>query len=516
MKKLLSILMTVAMLASLLAVPANAFVPVREGSFAVNFVQDYSDESKTDFTTGYGEPGVTNAATIVDGKAVYVPNTKNNAMTLVSDVEVSATKFTVEFDVSVNVDFADFSADNGGYAFFFGTEQGTNPYAVEIYPSGMKANTVRTYKITIDSAFDADAVATYGSVSGLATVQMKDGDGEFTDVTYRAACDRSAYRCYLANYSSTAYAFNQLFLSPDNQFTLGSRFMNNKVPYTGELEITLDNIRIYSEKVLTPYEVTNGIKFTNDAEEAFVNGIAASNISCTQSSEDGNGYYALKPLGDGAVQVGLAMDDYLDYGQTLTFDLRNDNASSKSFKLLCYNATRGARVICVLISGLTPDTWYTYKFDVAEDGTFTVYRKLRGAADSTYTVLEAGNGWQVDAAGIGSFKGIYMGFRTSGGGYATTQYSIDNIQVRDSIAYAGNLSKTDATLVIDTPESTETVFMASYDGERLVDVDFTTLDGANNKAELSVDGGTSATKIFVWNLAEDGSSNIIMAPIEIQ
>ena len=509
MKKFLSILLTVAMLASIFIVPASAFVPERE---MFSFVQDFSDADKTDFTTGYGEPGVVNDVELVDGKAVFAPNPNNNVMILVSDVTVPATTYTVEFDVSTNIDLGEFSAANGGYAFFFGTKKGSNPYAVELYPSGLKANTVRTYKITVDTSFDAVANDT---ARGMVAVQKKDaGESAFTDLSYRAACDGDQFRTYIANYSGTAVNFNQLFLSANNQFTLGAREMNGKAPFGGALEITLDNISITAAG--DAYAVKSGIKYTNAADSAFVSGIGATNISATQSSEGGNNYYVLKPLADNAVQVGLPMDNYLDYGQTLTFDLRNDNAASKSFKMLCFNATRDARVINVLINGLTPDVWYTYKFVTKGAQDFDVYRKLRGEADSAYVKLAEGNGWEKDSAGIGSYKGIYLGFRTAGGAYANTQYSIDNIQITDGIAYAGNLSKTDATLVIDTPESIETVVMASYDGGRLVDVDFTTLDGANNKAELSVVEGTSASKIFVWNISEDGTADIITAPIEIQ
>ena len=103
MKKLLSILMAVALLASVFTVPASAFVPEKEPVVGFKFVQDFSDESITDFTLGYGEPGVTAKATIVDGKAVYVPNPKNNAMTLVSDYEVSTAKYVVEFETASDI-----------------------------------------------------------------------------------------------------------------------------------------------------------------------------------------------------------------------------------------------------------------------------------------------------------------------------------------------------------------------------------------------------------------------------
>jgi len=510
MKKFLSILLTAMMVASVFVVPANAFVPERE---VFSFVQDFSDESKTDFTRGHGVEGVVNAAEVSDGKAVFTPNPKNNAMALNSDVMVDATTYTVEFDISTNIDLGDFSVANGGYAIFFGTKKGSNPYAVEIYPSGMKANTVRTYRFTVDTTFDAVANDT---ARGFATVQKKDaGESAFSEVPYHAACDRSAFRAYFANYSGTSYAYNQLFLSPDNQFTLGAREMNGKAPFEGELVITVDNISITA--IGDNYTVKSGIKYTNDAEEAFENGIAASSISYTQASEGGNGYYVLKPLADNAQQVALAMDNYLDYGQTLTFDLRSDNAASKSLKVLGFNATRDARIVNILINGLTANKWYSYKIEIGNSSNdIVVYRKDRGAADSTYVVIPENSGWEKDSVGIGSFKGLYLGFRTFNGQYANTQYSIDNIQVRDTIAYSGNLSKTDAELYIDTPENNETVFMASYDGSRLVDVDFETLDGGDNKAELSVAEGTAATKIFVWNLAEDGTTDIIMSPIEIQ
>ncbi len=182
------------------------------------------------------------------------------------------------------------------------------------------------------------------------------------------------------------------------------------------------------------YVIGDGVLYANDAEEDFVDGISGnpSKISATfEVEEDENGYYVLKPLADNAQQVGLAMDDYLDYGQVLTFDLRSDNGASKSLKMLCFNATRDARVVNVLINGLTPNVWYTYKFETEDAQDFTVYRKLRGEADSAYVELAENNGWEKDSAGIGSFKGIYFGFRTFNGQYADTQYSIDNIMVAD-------------------------------------------------------------------------------------
>ena len=143
------------------------------------------------------------------------------------------------------------------------------------------------------------------------------------------------------------------------------------------------------------YVIGDGVLYANDAEADFVEGVPGNTAKISavrETEEDGNGYYVLKPLADNAQQVGLAMDDYLDYGQVFTFDLRNDNGSSKSLKILCYSVTRDARVINVLINGLTADVWYTYKFVSKGAQDFDVYRKLRGEADSAYVELAEGNG----------------------------------------------------------------------------------------------------------------------------
>ncbi len=533
MKKFLSILLTAMMLASVLIVPANAFVPTRNVDRVSNvFInQDYSDTTtNTAFTiidADFNKEVIGAGDTTFDvvDEAMQITNAGYSSFAVFADfakaIPDGLDKITLEFDVTTLAKVADSLPSGAKYGVYFTTKglYAAKPEMVieiGIDLSSYAANETGTYKVEFypgDALQNADG-PTYGTA---AAVWRKNSSGGYDQLTRHSQFKSNGFT---VNADGTFNGKSFAEYNDKYDATLGCR----RIEGTGaiaNIPVKLDNIKFYAadEVTIENYSSVSGLKYTNDAESAFVDGIVpnTSQISVSEATENGNGYYVLKPLADNAVQVGLAMDNYLDYGQTLTFDLRSDNEGSKSLKILGFNATRDARIVNILINGLTANKWYSYKIVIGNSSNdIVVYRKDRGAADSTYVVIPENSGWEKDSAGIGSFKGLYLGFRTAGGAYANTQYSIDNVQVRDSIAYAGNLSKTDATLVIDTPENNETVFMASYDGSRLVDVDFKTLDGGDNKAELSVAAGTAATKIFVWNLAEDGTTDIIMTPIEIQ
>jgi len=187
--------------------------------------------------------------------------------------------------------------------------------------------------------------------------------------------------------------------------------------------------------------------------------------------------------------------------------------------------TAESKKMQVVLYELDKDIWYTYKIVVLDDirmdndtHGLSVSRKLRGAADSTYTALESGTGYWANSIPSGTSTGaIAIGaYLNSTHALNVPHFSFDNLQIREKVAYSNApLSKSAATLFVETEEPTETVVMASYTGGRLVDVAFENLDGATNNAELSVTAGDDATRIFIWNGFAEGKP-ILGNPIEIQ
>ena len=567
MKKLLSILLTVMMLASVFMVPANAFVPEREILFLPENVflnQDYSDASKTDFTTMYH---ATAFGTPVVGDGVVTIDTKNHATyrsAFVSDANIGTAKtITVEFDATVNQDIPVFTkSSTQAFSFCFGSGTGyglDTPWMMEFYPSGLAKNTVITYKFTLQldantandlAPFCVSAYEKRGSESLKAL--------EYYGAYYPKTEGTHTYRIYKDNYSGTSNAVSRDFsMSSKNNFTLGTLTPRNCTSaFTTAPVVTFDNVKIYKEAgsaVAGTYSKKVGVSYSNDFEtnDSFLTGGGTTDITVTQKKvADGNGYWELAAKETNMSVIKSSTSSAFGPNKTITVDLQ---CVSKGTPLLIYaGCPSGLKndandYMGINILNVPDNNWYTYKIEVGNfDSTksllndheeiIDVYRKPLGAADSSYVELSgvnidplAGNiaidnaaftgkdyGWGSsitrtnDIFILGYYHGRYNQDTAVEG---ATKWNMDNFQIRDSLAYTGEYTATDADLFVESNENNEVVIMASYENDTLKDVKFTELDGSNNKVDLSVTAGAE-TKIFIWNKLAGGKP-ILANPIEI-
>ena len=296
MKKLLSILLTVMMLASVFMVPANAFVPEREILFLPENVflsQDYSDPGKTDFTHSYSDAAF--GTPVIDSGAISLDTSAYNSAVgvdrqrsaFVSDATIGdATTITVQFDVSLDQDVPVFTEEGKAYTICFGSGnayKSDSPWLIEFYPSGLPKNTVVTYRFTLDLAADTSDNIKYLCTSAY----EKRGDGEFKELAYdvlsypylTAGSGKNIYRCYKDNYSGTANYVTQMFsVGGSNNFTLGSTAHiyydgSAKSCFTTAPVVTFDNIKIYKEagkSVAGSYTKKTGVHYSNDLKRAIL------------------------------------------------------------------------------------------------------------------------------------------------------------------------------------------------------------------------------------------------------
>ncbi len=552
MKKLLSILLVGLMVASVFVVPASAFVPVREVTYtgAATLINQSYDGTSTDFITGLPSTmGFANSD--AKGSSVVGPNV---CLTSTTVLPTGAISYTLEFDVMLNLDY---TATTGAFNGIFISSRGAN-YGFTFPLYGMKAGVPRSFKITVDESKTV--------WNEYTTMQFKDqDDSEWTSVicsgTYTSSDAKWQYRAWTPaaggdNVDTHNHA--AAWYSADHDFTLGARIFNGDPGFGGEtIRVTFDNIKLTKDAgaiVGSNYAVTNGLIYTEDFDGAVTLASADANGKVTKAGEDsGNGYAVLAyadSLKPGSTTGGTATSVYADIttglivpNSTITFDAKWIDGTSP----LVFYATNSDNTKKFALGIVGKDAnWYTYKIELGDfsNKTFTddasllkVYKKARGAADSTYQELT--NSWNLadnqyspgnkdlydycyykDATHTGGNKtGFgYYGFRVNDfavGEHATT-WGIDNLQVRNNVAYSGSYDKDSAVLFIDTPEVNETVIMASYDNSgALVDVDFANLDGATNEADLAVTAGNAATQIFVWN-SLTGGKPILANPITIQ
>jgi len=198
----------------------------------------------------------------------------------------------------------------------------------------------------------------------------------------------------------------------------------------------------------------------------------------------------------------------------------------------------------IAIPGEADDTWYTYRITVGDfngsksfadnhDEFVKVYRKVRGEADSQYVELTGIKAPSIyTLADIENIDYMYCsGFSTLADmlflGYynaklsekkseeVKTEYSIDNLQIGDDLAYSGTVTATDAEIFVDSLEAVESVMLASYDEKgRLIDIDFAELDGGTNFADLNIKSA-SITKLFIWS-GLTGGKPLLGMPVEIK
>lgn len=535
MKRILSVLLAGMMIASMTVVSVNAFVPTREVTYTASdvLIEQKYDGQSSDFTD-------------TDNTDNYFvgPNIKTVSTTVLPAKRLS---YTVEFDVYLNQTY-----DFTGYMYraIFGAK-GRNDnglYALALPLYGMEKDVIRTFKFDINEAGN-DTAATF------ANVMYKDAnDSDWTILSERGAYNDASgnedttYRGWSAPHAHITSRLD------DSKLTLGCTSFYGTGGFEKTICAVFNNVRIKTKGTSTigAAYTTNGLLNTEDFETAPGFNSNTNVILKAEKEDSGNTYYTL--AADAAAISATAASGsamvYASYGSNVGFvepnsvvtvDLRCDYEYAPFY---IWDTNNGYE-FAIGILGKADGNWYTYKIEIGDctgksiyanfAELVKIYRKPRGAADSAYVQLINGadtDSTQYDSSvfpdaefiyqsgygsGIKRFGMGFLGHKTSNTEKELKmKYSVDNLQIRKNAAYSGVYTKEGANLFVDTNEDAETVFMASYDGGRMVDVDFKALDGADNNAQLAVTEGSSASKIFIWNLEEDGAPVILAAPIEIQ
>ncbi len=344
MKKLLSILLTTAMLVSVFAISASAFVPTRV--ITNDVVQTYDGTDEVNFTLPISDDAP--VPTIEDGVLKLTTN-RLAAMGyyggIRSEQEPASTNYTIQFDITRNADItyeAEVTDPETGETTTETvtlTEDGTHKATLAIMlprntthaalgafglwlpMDGMETGKARTFSITVDEAAAANATATQvtsKTASGRVTVftEVKYIDEGDTEWTYPARSGSSAtayeYRVYAGQSAAqrtedagkTTAASNAASINVYAEgITIGTRLnaiSNSSNPGADEeaysrIPYTYDNVMVTS--IGGSYAINEGIKFTQDFETANANfSPMTTALAVAEASEsNGNKFYRLTP-----------------------------------------------------------------------------------------------------------------------------------------------------------------------------------------------------------------------------
>ena len=552
MKKLLSIMLTVVMLASVFAISASAFVPTRVTTVVP---ETYPLNETFDNAETAAFASITTKTSTVENGYLKVDAATKYGVTDLNAPDIAsftADKYTVEFTVRKSGDT--YIEGDMNYVIGFGIcrAKNANDDAFKkfglVMPFGDLDNGVtRTYKFTVDETA-ASTMAAFSNVS------VQDGDAAPQTLTRSSS--------WTAGHWQEEKYSNYIGVSTSG-FSI--RTVHGTSDTHGDLVLYVESVKITvpSSSSSTDYAVNEGVHYTIDFETEdsnFVPYIATKNeeeVLTTIETENNNTYYTLTPNANRTLSSYAMYDsnhamanlqNTLRPNTTITFDLKCNTKGIPFTIIAGRNDTLDLAPLSVAICGTADSTWYTYKIevgnftadtDLSTDTTMTkVYRKVRGAADSTYTELNGvatkysitdttvnsydyilGTGYSKNPNGRINFGYLPLRYDIDAAVVNATSFSVDNIQFKNSgLAYTGSYSKTGAELYVDTNEETEAVIMASYDaGDILKDVKFVNLTGgSDNLAEISgLTEGTAATKLYIWNSLVGGKP-ILADPVVIQ
>jgi len=346
MKKLLSILLTTAMLVSVFAISASAFVPTRV--ITNDVVQTYDGTDEVNFTLPISNADNAPVPTIEDG-VLTLTTSRLPEMGYYGGIrstqEPTSTSYTIQFDITRNADItyeAEVTDPETGETTTETvnlTEDGTHKATLAIMlprntahaalgafglwlpMDGMETGKARTFSITVDEAAAANATATQVSsktASGRVTVftEVKYIDAGDTEWTYPARSGSSAtayeYRVWAGQSAAqrteeagapkaasnaasiNAYADGITIATRLNAISDTSDPGADEAAYS-QLPYTYDNVMVTS--IGGSYAINQGVKFTHDFETANANfSTFTTALAVSEASEsNGNKFYRLTP-----------------------------------------------------------------------------------------------------------------------------------------------------------------------------------------------------------------------------
>ncbi|MBQ9757488.1 MAG: hypothetical protein IJW15_03620 [Clostridia bacterium] len=597
MKKLLSILLTGVMLVSVFAISASAFVPERVITVVPAqdiIVQNFDGTNETDFTAS----STTNfiSPTVRDG-VLKIEATSNSAMGygfgVVSATEPTTTSYTVEFDIKKTAGVVD--AADTGYSVMLGmhlpkyaNHAALGAFAFLLPISDLAVGSTRSFYLEIDESVALNATSDQvekttvsGAVNIAPVAKYKDDNGSWVAMTKASTISSTNFKVVAGaadhndGVPSSAWISN-IYATGIN---IGARRFSGSTDYRDN-RFELDNIKFATLPSTSESDlaIKSGVNYSQDFDAGLGNFVDANGITYEAKTEsDGNTFYRLSASdlvayasNTGAASIYSTINntnaEVLNIAapnSTITLDVRYVTKGAPLTILIgkskdyYEDTTLGKRPIALGLFPRELDKWYTYKIVLGNFATsddinnfIDVYVKERGAADSTYTLLENKldigndrgilvwndpssaynmdsydygykNGWTSPDDG----KNVHIGFNTltlQNASWTTdvisaTVTDIDNFQATTGCAITGSYADGAAELYVDTNEEKETVIVASYDtGDILKDVKFVELTGgADNEAELNVTVGTAATKLYVWNSLVGGKP-ILANPITLQ
>lgn len=560
MKRILSIILATMMLVSLFAVNASAFISTTYTDYVGREIfldQDFSNAEKLDFAAGtYG------STTVEDGcVTLHSPTSTVLHVSSPTGVPADTTKWTLEFDVRRNSDFADtsyygvmFSCNKSAYK---GDEEKIANYIENygIYIPLMKNEKDEWYTYRI--SFDEDAViekvdwATETYPSNIPNTLSK---YIVTKAEYKKAGDTTWTTMRTdKSWNSLQGQSRALVRNQAN----GYAFQGYPVEVDGETVNTANEMSFVFRSPHSSYYATE--------EETAAASFSLDNI---RTMVPGVETVIDKPISTGAVHLTAsapAVPDATNYvgknmynnfnfttptsapaaGETklysMTFDARN---TVQGMPLMFHmGGTAYCANLTICPTDIIGTDWYSYKIDYFESETQStvtrVLRKPRGGSEYEWKLVSNKYDWE--------FGDEFWTYGTPSGGkncirifyykdveaasipntdLTKTVWEVENLQVTSNVV-AGFANAENGTLSVDAEIAATAgeafVTLAVYgEDNRLKDIDFVNLNGGVGPLDLTADyaDGDDA-KLIIWDsmpnpvYAKRNVNRPVIAPIDV-
>ncbi len=548
MKKVLSIVLTVAMIASLFAVGASAAPVANYETVEIPlFSQDYQDASKTEWTASYGNGSYSRGfaekvlETDEEGETNYVidftANPEKNTMILTGpQTSIERDDFVIEFDArGVNTNATlDVVVKNP-----YHNEKAPTGWLVKLH-SGAFGTEGKWYsfKVVADLSGVTGAVANNDSANFKA-YRKERGGSEWSELTHVTANLNAGYPSYRMLMGSNA-ASNGESTSWTVSFQCPSAYTEGTFADTN---YQLDNIKVYYEQEQLA-SVTDGVIAEQDYEDVANNTSATTATNgigkATVMTEDGNSFLKLESVVGASFAEGytelVSTSDFTRFDWTYEMDVCRVSGEN-AIGLNLYDVNGSPINLMIPSAELTEGVWYRYKIsnlpipnaagttiymgpiimkkDITNNGEWEIgkaYILTNPSSGTGRVVIQISSAPTNRARVTANGKNINPNDSdTSSEKNEAAVFYLDNLRfTRDEAIKVTNVAATETTASATIAFSnsakslttdTYNVMMVSYDGEgRAVDVALETATpsaGAVEGVELNVDK-TKDVRVYVW------------------
>ncbi len=524
MKKVLSIMLAVMMLASIFAINAGAVVPVTETVVLTPavpqddiIVQDYSDTENNEFMAHYSSlEGASELANDPDDEnnAVLKFSATDKGMiqsvTQNTDIEADTRNMTVEFKVYPVGQAETIHVGNRMLTLLAGTDDADGKarenYYVIGYPN-FKANEWNTVKVEFHIPESYSVTNTSYPENGNESSATITVNGKVLDCLSGSTGRTATEGKYgvQANFTGTG---NPASLTNLTYIGIGGTIATSAAPEGGRT-VYLDDIKVYipgtpavTEEVA--YPITKGNIYLTQEEAVVIDGYDGG-----PRDDKGN-----LPFTTSAEKTSYV----------LTFDAKNTVQGMPLTIHLGDKAHVGA--LNIASNEAIGTEWNTYKAVFTVSGSYvnpgTLYRLN---ADGTYTALTYNVDWQNNRSGATAKDRLIFYYTSSsaeklppieGIDTSKTVWEVRNIQVTDVLTFTGKATVAGETLTVNLNtciNKASAMIVAAYDGDRLVSA--TPVDAAMwaDNATITVPypatNADPAVKLFIW----DGMGT--MVPVDV-